>query len=489
MVNIPKSLNNKYLLVEVSGNKYHNLMTRNFNKSFEKKFGRKNISFISLEVNSLNENMFSNPIRFSKCLIKIITRIIKNFFKFHIRKKKYYFNFNPFVLRFKDLREIIKLLKNKNIDNNYSYLNIHIGDLINDSLQRFTWGDLPLFNDISRIFIIISSFIIVKQSEYIASELPNETTLYLAASTSYSNNGIPFRVMGRKKNCVCYSTTSVNHTWLEFLDYSRSPYIDYQQVGDQLQNGQLFNLNNAEKIGSDGLLNRISGRNDSTLPYMKKSSFSVNKSSYNIDFNHASILYLHDLIDTSHHYPGFIFPNMIDYIFFTIKTLIINKRRFLIKLHPNETIGSKIIRRKIFKKLNIIDDLIIPANTSNHRILSSNIKNVISAHGNIIIEAGYYGHFSIGASSGSPAASFRNLLKIPENIKDYEKLLVNNFVDKDKDRIFYESKLAFFLLFHSDLYMNDKDLPYTRKLYKEIRNDMPISEYPLYDFNFLKSNS
>ena len=45
---------------------------------------------------------------------------------------RYYFYFNPFILHFEDIKEIINLLKLKEIDNNYSYLNIHLGDLIND---------------------------------------------------------------------------------------------------------------------------------------------------------------------------------------------------------------------------------------------------------------------------------------------------------------------------------------------------------------------
>ena len=220
---------------------------------------------------------------------------------------------------------------------------------------------------------------------------------------------------------------------------------------------------------------------------MKKNSFTVSKSNKKIDFNDASIVYLHDLIDSSHHYPGFIFSNMIEYLYFNLKLLIKNKKKFLIKLHPNETIGSKIIRKEIFKELNVPKNIIIPASTSNNDILSSNIKNVISAYGNIIIEAGYYGHFSIGASSGSPAASFKNLIKIPKNKHEYELLLLKNFTNISKEKIIFKNKLAFFLLFNADQYLNDIDLINTRKLYKEIRNNNFITDKPFFNLNFKNS--
>ena len=76
--------------------------------------------------------------------------------------------------------------------------------------------------------------------------------------------------MSLEKRCTCYSSTSVNHTWLDFKEYARSPYIDYEKFGHQLQSGTLFNLNKAEIIGEVGLNKRTSGKDDETLPYMKK---------------------------------------------------------------------------------------------------------------------------------------------------------------------------------------------------------------------------
>ena len=487
MVNIPKTLDNKYFLIKVStSNAFHSLMTENFIKSFENKFGRKNIQLISIDVDCFNENMFRSPKRFAKSFGKLFYRLIKDLNLFNEKKKVYYLNFNPFILKYRDLQEIIKLFKLREIDDNYSYLNIHIGDLINDSLQRFCWGDYFLFKGISKIFLLIYTFIILRQSIYFSKKLPNKDILYMGSSTNYSNNGIPFRVMSAKSRCTCYSTASINHTWLDFSEYTLFPYIDYKSLGIKLQQGKLFDLNEVEEIANNGLNKRTSGDDDKTLPYMIRSSFLGSESNKNIDFKNASILYLHDLLDASHQYPGFIFPNMVDYIYFTLNKLIKSKNKFFIKLHPNETISSKIIRKEIFKNLKIPKNIIIPANISNKQILQSNIKNVISAHGNIIIEAGYYGHFSIGASMGSPASSFENLLKIPKNKKEYELLLSKDFTKKNKKRIIYESKLAYFLLFHADLYLNDVDLIHTRQLYKEYRNNKSISSKPLYRFDFLR---
>tara|TARA_B100001057_G_C22851085_1_gene950993 strand:+ start:1780 stop:3237 length:1458 start_codon:yes stop_codon:yes gene_type:complete len=485
MINIPRSKNNKYFLIKVSGDNFHQLMTKKFIDTMEYKFGKKNIKIISLDVSCLQENMFQNPYRFLISITKLIFRHVQDIYFFNIKKEKSYFYFDPFVLSLKDLKEIIKLLKSKNINNDYSYLGIHLGDLINDSLQRYCWNDWNLFKWLSKGFLTTFTFIILKKSIRIANKLKSENILYLAASTSYSHNGLPFRVMSKKSNFTCYSSMSVNHTWLEFSNYSRSPYINYIKIGAQLQSGYLFNLKQAEEIGRKGLLKRISGKNDSTLPYMKTSSFNGRTSGEKFDFNNASILYLHDLVDSSHHYPGFIFSNMIDYINFTLEILIKNRRKFFIKLHPNESTGSKAIRNKIFDKIKIPDNTIIPSYFSNHEILSSKIKNVLSAHGNIIIEAGFYGHFSIGATKGSPASSFKNLLKIPKNKGEYELLLLKNFNNQEKDIIVFESKLANFLLCHANIYMNDVDLSQTRKLYQDSINNRVFKTTGYLNLNFI----
>ena len=151
MINIPGSINDKYCLINILGNKYHRIMSKNFIDSIENKIGKNNINIISIDLNCISENMFSNPLRFAKSLIKLNLRFFKNIYNFKIKRTIYYFYFNPFILHFKDIK-IINLLKLKEIDNNYSYLNIHLGDLINDSLQRFTWGDFYLFRLFSKIF-------------------------------------------------------------------------------------------------------------------------------------------------------------------------------------------------------------------------------------------------------------------------------------------------------------------------------------------------
>ena len=182
MVNIHGSINDKYCLINVLGNKYHRIMSKNFIDSIENKIGKNNVNIISVDLNCISENMFSNPLRFAKSLIKLNLRFLKNIYDFKIKRTIYYFYFNPFILHFKDIKEIINLLKLKEIDNNYSYLNIHLGDLINDSLQRFTWGDFYLFRLISKTFLIIYSFIIFRQSLYFKKQLSFENILYLAAS-------------------------------------------------------------------------------------------------------------------------------------------------------------------------------------------------------------------------------------------------------------------------------------------------------------------
>ena len=490
MIDISKSFNNKYLLVDViAGTKYHSIMTNNFIESLRDSVGENNVETIKFDVICFYENMFRNPKRFLISLCKLIFRIFKNLFYSNKKKKRYFLYFNPFILHLKDLREIFKLYTNKNINNNYSYLNIRLGDLINDCLQRFGWGDYYLLRGFSRLFLITFTFIILRQCFYFANKLSSQNILYLAAYTTYPNNGIPFRVMSSMNNCDCYSTASVNHTWLRFSRYTLFPFLDYFAMGNKLQNGNLYNLKEAQKIAETGFSRRISGKEDSSLPYMRRSSFSKTKSINGFDLENSSVIYLHDLVDASHTYPKFIFSNMVEYVYFTVRILIKNKKKFFIKLHPNESISSKIMRKEIFDNLNLSKDFIIPASTSNKDILSSNINKIISAHGNIIIEAGYYGHFSIGATQGCPACSFKNLLKLPKDKNDYANLLLEKFEKKDKQKIIYESKLAYFLMFHSDYFLNDIDLVNTRRLYSEYVKKEIITKLPKYKFNFLECHS
>ena len=387
------------------------------------------------------------PILFLPKLFDIIFVIplILKYFKYVFKKieweKKYKsvgIENYPFKwrLNFKNLKKVIKEFRKIKSNNEIFIINssgIEIGDLIYDTYLRFY--NQPTISKKS-----FGLFVIIYQSyNYLdkLNEIYNNTKIdkYFSSYCTYINHGIPVRFFIHK-NINVFSSGNI------FETIKKHKKNDFYQV--KSPNYSRLIENKKSEIGIKKIRKRIEGFEK--LPFMKTHTYHHENTlcDINID-NFEGILFLHDFLDSPHIYGQMIFDDFYKWTLFTLNLIKENSLKIAIKPHPNQIEKSKQIVNKlksVYSELSWIDE-----NTSNNKLLNSDIKFGISVYGSIIGELAYFGKFSFTCGN-NPYQNF-SFIKNSNSIEEYRENILNSLDQKTNYDFTKEVGSFYYQLYHN----------------------------------------
>lgn len=297
-----------------------------------------------------------------------------------IEIKKYRSLFNKFK---KNKLKLIKFKRN----------NIQIGDLIYDTYLLVYKRPTADFNDEN----LFSLFVKGNQIFNICNNYfkKNKIECIIPSHVCYSSYGIISRI-ALSQNIPVFKIKSENwgKALFRLIKVEKShlvdehPYYNYKRTFSQFNSAI---KKRARKIGKKLIIDRLSGKKDNNIPYLKLSSY--NKKNELKNFNKLKkkisvIIFPHSLNDNPHRFRSMIFPDFYEQIQFIFE----NAKKFkginwLYKPHPNETREMLIYHRKLAAKYaNVI---MLNQNISNRSLVKLQPKFILTNHGTIAHEFAY----------------------------------------------------------------------------------------------------
>ena len=367
------------------------------------------------------------------------------------------------------LRRAIKIwlkLKTKSELINLCYDDILIGDLIYDTYLRYRVSPTVYMDDPFLCYYIYSALKSVESSEKILHNV--KVAKYFCSYATYIHHGIPIRVFLKHKIEV-FSAGNVQQLFkkLDTTDFLQtSNHINYYNMFLQLANKDKH-LKRARKI----LESKFNGNIDTSISYMRKSSFNRHDNTTPIH-KFDGVLFLHDFFDSPHIYKRLLFNDFYEWVIHTLELVISHDLKIAVKPHPNQIAESKDVLDKLKLKYNNVAWL--DADLSNNIIFNSGIKFGISVYGTVLHELAYFGINPICAGD-NPHYSFDFIHK-PKNIQEYNYLILN-FMDLEMPSNYKELVEMFFYMhnlqkkesyFFEESYFQYKNRTYTSNCLKYI---------------------
>ena len=217
------------------------------------------------------------------------------------------------------------------------------------------------------------------------------------------------------------------------------------------------------------LNNRFIGKSDNLIKYLKNEP-RYKIANFKSNLNFEGVIFLHDFYDAPHEAGLKIFPDFYEWFKFTAKTINQYNLNFAFKFHPNSKPESLSFNN--YLRLKYKDNNFLPENISNTEIFKSQkFKVGISVCGSVLYELILFKKNIIYVSPN--LVSPLNLIKLPKNKYDYQKLLIN---------------------YRSLKKINQRDISNTYKLYHMLQEDqsylnLEISKkIKLKDLNFRNSS-
>lgn len=365
--------------------------------------------------------------------------------KFHLSRKNNFKILKLAYLKYKSIKS------NKEL-NDIHIKNIYCGDLIWDTLIRFSSSKLPVVNyksittfiTIYRAYQSIFAFNkIILSHDFIKAFIPQ---------TVYIFNGIPLRLFFLK-GIKTYASASLECMFKEIKIKNDlgSPYAtEYKKifVNNKFNEKQitlaLTQFSSRFKGNDDlGWLNSLE-RN----PYNNLIDEKIEKDLDGLD----GIIFLHDFFDGNRFYGKSIFTDFFSWTEFTLNLITNNNLKVGIKPHPFQMSESeKVVDYFKIKYPNLIW---LDSKISNNQIFKSNISFGITQHGTVISELAFHNIVPIFCGD-CPIDSFNIGFKA-KTIDEYEKLIKNfKSLKLNKD---LKNELGIYYYMHHIYNKNDYDL-------------------------------
>ncbi len=289
-------------------------------------------------------------------------------------------------------------------------------------------------------------------------------------------NGILFQCLS-KKRIVIYSNNLPRGLFKINFKKIKSK-ITYSKA---LQLDKSYNLNDAQKKLVKKILNNIIYKNK-VLPWIKRTGYQKDFKNDYSDFTH--VIYAQSFTDAQLIWGNDGFLNTKDWLLFTIKELLKNKKnKILLKSHPNfynksmgnQAIWDKIIfdslKKKIIDKKNLV---IIDRSIKNSQILKklNNKKTIlISHHSSSMLEGIYFGFKCISSDKTFWNTSNFRLTNNWSNKHKYELLL------KKKWDQLYKANFKDFNSVVYEYFLNDYHLEGKKYFFNIINKIIKIKNY------------
>jgi hypothetical protein len=333
----------------------------------------------------------------------------------------------------KNIKNIIKKIKNKNDLFNLKVDDVYVGDLIYDSYlmdYKQATVDTKSQKFLKYLKHTLSTFFEWKKI------FKNYDVKGVITSHSIYNLAIPLR-LAVSKNIDAFQCSAEHlyrlskkelYAYKQFKNYKK----DFKKI-NRIQQKKLLNL---AKIK---IHDKLSGQKltwgSTKSPYSNK----ILKSKIKKTNNLKVLIATHCFFDNPHPYGKNLFVDFYEWIDFLGKISKKTNYDWYIKLHANYLPGTKEIIEYFIKKYPSIKYL--PNNYSHHQIIKEGVNIALTCFGTIASEYPMYDRNVINCSTNNPHIDY-NFSISPKSLKEYKKLLLNlgkikNNINKNEIYEFY----------------------------------------------------
>lgn len=301
--------------------------------------------------------------------------------------------------------------------------NIYCGDLIYDSYLRFR--NLPTVNTKDKYL----DYIIYNTVKYnfIFKKFSKNIDIFFSIYSTYVQHGLPVRVFLEKRKKVI---TDGNNQYFKILSNKDNSHVEnynnFRKDFKKIKNKKYF-LNISKKLIKEYFFGR--NKKSSIYYYLDKNPYEKKKITKikNLD----GVIFLPNFFEAQREWGKILFNDFYEWIFFTIELLKKTKLKFMIKPHPSINSINKESKKVIDEiKLRYPELKWLNPDESNNKIFKS-IKFGISMWGSILWELAYFNKIAI--SCGDHPAKSYNFIFLPQNLKEFEKLVINLSTIKNKN--------------------------------------------------------
>jgi hypothetical protein len=337
---------------------------------------------------------------------------------------------------FRDAIKIYNTTKNKDDVVNIEVNNIKIGDLIYDTYMRYKPSATVNVNDKYLLIVIYQALKnFYKANHYFQN---NDVKFVLVSYSSYIEHGIVARVAVDSDVPVYSFGSSENFskTLNRFDTYHTTSTNGYRTIFNQLDNQK-----NRLLLAKKSLHNKFSGIIEDAYSYMKKVTPYKEVEVDLPKLKGAIVVFLHDFFDSPHIYHNMIFPDFVEWLDFTVKTLESNNALYYIKPHPaatDEVENILNVFRQKYTNFNVLSKKI-----TNKQLVENGIILGLTVYGTVAHELAYMNVPVVTCGNG-PHTGFEFCYEATDK-KEYEDFLSNyknlHYVDhevtKQNVEVFY----------------------------------------------------
>jgi len=304
-----------------------------------------------------------------------------------------------------------------------NYAGILIGDLVNDTYLRFAHQPTVHLDD--PFLLEVMEWAISLTDKYDTLFRTKKFLFYLCSYTTYIQHGTAAR-MALKHNVPVYSMGTYNQLvvrpQIEFAFHKRD-FHKYRIWFDSLT---LTQKEEGLRYGHESLNDRLSGKLDKALWYMRQSAY-LSDPNTELDkilspkIKKTVLVVTHDFFDSPHIYGKMIFPDFYIWLEKTLETLYNSEYEVLIKPHPNSIKGNAETLDFFAKKYPSF--IFLPQKTSSAELVKRGVDLVVTIYGTIGHEMAYLG-VPVLCAGVNPHLSF-NFCTTAKSKDEYYRFLRN----------------------------------------------------------------
>ena len=331
---------------------------------------------------------------------------------------------------------------------------IKIGDLFYDAYLRYANKPELNINDPfidNLLFQMLNIYFVTKQ------KIKEHKVIALVSSyTSYIYHGIAVRLC-LNLNIPVYTISGyslVHKVMKDYPSHANNHFL-FKKIFQKIPNKEAI-LQQYKPIFEK----RFEGVIDSATYYMKQSAFSseTNPELVGLDWDNSVVVLAHCFFDSPHVYRDLLFPDLYDWITFTLDELIKQTNlTILVKQHPNGLPQNDLIFEQLKIKYKNYNVKFIDKKTSQLQIINSRPKAIVTAYGTAAAEFSYQG-FPVLTIYDNPftAYDFTHLAKTQDEYRDLLKNIISLPPKQNQQEVieYYYMQYIFFLKGRSIDYLN-----------------------------------
>jgi hypothetical protein len=353
-----------------------------------------------------------------------LLRFFFSLFRAFSRSERLYCSFNSrFSLGqkyYKDSKSIAKTLKfsSKKDLLDFKFRDIRLGDLIYDTyLRNFSSPTVDLSDPRLKEIIIDALDIYFSVSDYFKKNKVGAVVLSHAVYISY---GIVARIaLENNINVYNFPWEFVTHKLTKEHPTPHLNHHEHRKIFATLKNKESL-LDHAKVI----LEERLAGRIDQGIAYMRQSAYALSDGSKKVFLNNGKpkvALLLHCFYDAPHIYKNMIFEDFYEWVTFIFERVPSMDIDFVVKPHPNaKPLNAQIIKdlKSKFPYVRILDE-----NITSIDIIKDGLEFMLTVYGTAAAEFAYQG-ITVLTAGDNPTSPYDFCIS-SKNKDEFERSLLN----------------------------------------------------------------